>query len=424
MMTQDVTELDAHSLFGTMEAQATHMWFKSQNKRTMIIERSAYAGMGKFASRWLGDNFSNQDYMGYSITGVMAHNIMGIPLAGSDICGFIGDTTDELCARWHVVGSFYPFSRNHNAWDSMPQEPYTFTNFYESNVQYLDIMKMAILNKYNMIRYYYTELSLLSQDGGAFYKPLFFEFPEDPNTTLDQVNNIMLGDALKLGINANKLDQNKTMFYFPAGTWCNIVVETEACVTYEQGQEVELDSKAYDFYLHLREGYIVPMQDAKALNAMTSADLQKQPVDFHVSPTANTTHFVAMGRYLNDDGVVLNVTGYQNVYGITYESVKTDVGSTMFFERSANASMVESDHPEVVNANDELSTIKFHNAKATMNSQNMKVSAVFKNDTATPVPLTDATYDETLDILTFKQSATEGVIYLPDLVSLTMTPAA
>jgi alpha-glucosidase (family GH31 glycosyl hydrolase) len=86
----------------------------------MIIERSAYAGMGKFASRWLGDNFSKPEYMGYSITGVMAHNIMGIPLAGSDICGFIGDTKDELCARWHVVGSFYPFSRNHNEWQAIP----------------------------------------------------------------------------------------------------------------------------------------------------------------------------------------------------------------------------------------------------------------------------------------------------------------
>jgi alpha-glucosidase (family GH31 glycosyl hydrolase) len=64
-------------------------------------------------------------------------------------------------------------------------------------------MKMAILNKYNMIRYYYTELSMLSQDGGAFYKPLFFEFPDDPNATLDQENNIMLGSALKLGILAN-----------------------------------------------------------------------------------------------------------------------------------------------------------------------------------------------------------------------------
>jgi alpha-glucosidase len=119
-----VTELDAHSLFGTMEVKATHEWFASENKRTMIIERSSFAGMGKFASRWLGDNFSTDEYMGYSVTGIMGHNIMGIPHAGADICGFIGNTNPELCARWHMVGAFYPFSRNHNAWDSVSQEPY------------------------------------------------------------------------------------------------------------------------------------------------------------------------------------------------------------------------------------------------------------------------------------------------------------
>jgi alpha-glucosidase (family GH31 glycosyl hydrolase) len=54
--------------------------------------------------------------MGFSVTGVMQHNIIGIPLAGSDICGFIGDTNAELCARWYTLGAFYPFSRNHNNW--------------------------------------------------------------------------------------------------------------------------------------------------------------------------------------------------------------------------------------------------------------------------------------------------------------------
>lgn len=114
-----VKELDAHSLFGSMEVKATHEWFQAQEKRTMIIERSAFSGMGKFGSRWLGDNFSTEEYMANSVTSIMAHNILGIPLVGADICGFNGNTTAELCARWYMLGSFYPFSRNHNSWDSV-----------------------------------------------------------------------------------------------------------------------------------------------------------------------------------------------------------------------------------------------------------------------------------------------------------------
>jgi alpha-glucosidase (family GH31 glycosyl hydrolase) len=71
--------------------------------------------MGKFASRWLGDNLSQDRYMAYSVTGVMAMNIAGIPLVGADICGFGLDTNAALCTKWHYVGAFYPFSRNHNS---------------------------------------------------------------------------------------------------------------------------------------------------------------------------------------------------------------------------------------------------------------------------------------------------------------------
>lgn len=114
--------------------------------------------------------------MGRQVTGIMLMNMYGIPVSGADICGFGGNTNAELCARWTVVGSFSPFSRNHNAWDSVDQEPYVFNFEYEPNLNYTTIMSTAIRNRYHLVRYYYTQLYLLNQEGGSFYKPLFFAF--------------------------------------------------------------------------------------------------------------------------------------------------------------------------------------------------------------------------------------------------------
>ncbi len=108
------TQLDAHSLFGSLQVAASSQWFKNKGQRPMIISRSSFAGMGKYGSVWLGDNHALEEDMEISVLGIMNMNIMGIPLAGADICGFIGDTNPQLCARWHSIGQFYPFSRNHH----------------------------------------------------------------------------------------------------------------------------------------------------------------------------------------------------------------------------------------------------------------------------------------------------------------------
>ena len=77
---------------------------------------------------------------------------------------------------------------------------------YESSTTYTDIMIQAIRNKYRLAKYYYTQMYLVSLNGGSFIQPLFFQFPSDPNSKTDLQYNMMIGEALKLGINSDKLN--------------------------------------------------------------------------------------------------------------------------------------------------------------------------------------------------------------------------
>lgn len=185
---------------------------------------------------------------------------------------------------------------------------------YNATTTYGEMMRDSIRAKYSFIRYYYTSLMRVSQEGGAFYKPLFFEFPNDPQAyTAEVSNNVMLGEALKFSALATTLDQNTTDFYFPKGYWCNIVTPTAPCFDHTNGgASVTLSSYASDYYVHLRDGYIVPYQDAFAAGASTTADMQSYPVELHINPTCDADSCVATGYVYNDDGVVLSTSGNAN----------------------------------------------------------------------------------------------------------------
>ena len=106
-------EYNIHSLYGTMVANATYQFWKENNTlsgnismltfigiRPFVVGKSLFAGAGKYASHWLGNNYSKWEYMRYSISGIMNFNMFGIPHVGADICGFYGNITDDLCGRW------------------------------------------------------------------------------------------------------------------------------------------------------------------------------------------------------------------------------------------------------------------------------------------------------------------------------------
>jgi alpha-glucosidase (family GH31 glycosyl hydrolase) len=131
----------------------------------------------------------------------------------------------------------------------------------QSTTRYVDIMQQAIYTKYTFIRYYYTQLTLMQQGQiGTFYKPLYFEFPDDIKAYDETERNIMLGDALKLSVVSNELGTTKADFYFPAGTWCDLLkdnLKTDSCFT-STGEAKNLDADIGDYHVHLRGGKLIP----------------------------------------------------------------------------------------------------------------------------------------------------------------------
>ena len=158
-----------------------------------LLIRSTFAGSGRYVQHWTGDNVSLWLFLRQSLAEIFNFNLFGVPQVGSDICGFTGDTTAELCARWSQVGVFYPFSRNHNNIGWRSQEPYEFSK----HPYVLASIRASLQLKYSLLKYYYS-LFVKKNGTGMIFKPLFFEFPADTNL-LAMDNEFMLDQDL-LGI--------------------------------------------------------------------------------------------------------------------------------------------------------------------------------------------------------------------------------
>ncbi|KAI8495115.1 hypothetical protein Bbelb_271010 [Branchiostoma belcheri] len=158
------------------------------SKRGVVLTRSSFAGTGQFASHWLGDNKAAWEDMAWSIPGILEFGLFGIPHIGADICGFGGNTTEELCQRWMQLGAFYPFSRNHNTMDGnpsrgsdfppafgrlairlAPQDPAVFSQAM------IDSTRDVMMTRYTLLPYLYTLFYHAHVTGATVVRPLLHE---------------------------------------------------------------------------------------------------------------------------------------------------------------------------------------------------------------------------------------------------------
>eukprot|EP00830_Metopus_es_P015414 TRINITY_DN4440_c0_g3_i2.p1 TRINITY_DN4440_c0_g3~~TRINITY_DN4440_c0_g3_i2.p1 ORF type:complete len:886 (+),score=154.41 TRINITY_DN4440_c0_g3_i2:58-2715(+) len=303
-------EYNLHSIWPLEEAKATHNYFVEKVKeRPFLLTRASFPGSGLYTSKWLGDNFATWEFLRYSIVGLYSFQMYGIPLVGADICGFIFDTTEELCARWMQVGSFYPFSRNHNDIHSKPQEPYIWEKVATAS-------RNAIRQKYSILRYYYTKLFEVSLYGGSLVRPMFFEFPKDEKVYEKTEFTFMIGPALLV---APVLHQGLLYAYpyCPNENWYDAY---SGAILYEydpearEGRQLTL-SAGFDYVnVLLRGGNIIPFQDALGAKVRRTELLKFIPMEIIVALDHNGN---AKGSLIVDEGDSVDPIGKKEYRHIT-----------------------------------------------------------------------------------------------------------
>ncbi|XP_033124429.1 lysosomal alpha-glucosidase-like isoform X2 [Anneissia japonica] len=256
-----------HNLYGYSEMVATHqVLINIRNKRPFIISRSTFPGSGQYGGHWLGDNDSAWSDMYYSITGILSFSFFGIPLVGADICGFNGNSNEELCQRWMQLGAFYPFSRNHNSiyCPSLPikckdQDPTAFSKAMQKSTA------KALSIRYALLPYLYTLFYHSHINGSTVARPLFFEFPDDSALrTVDK--QFLWGPALMI---SPVLTQGATTVdaMIPSGIWYDLI--TGETINMPSTQSVRLDAPLDKINLHVRAGHILPWQYANTTTTVT-----------------------------------------------------------------------------------------------------------------------------------------------------------
>ncbi|KHN72295.1 Maltase-glucoamylase, intestinal [Toxocara canis] len=261
---------DVKNLYGLQESIATQSAFESiTSKRTTIITRSSYPSIGHYAGHWLGDNSATWYDLRTSIVGIQDFNMFGVPYVGADICGFTGNTTEELCLRWQQLGAFYTYSRNHNDKGYIPQHPSLWPSVAAA-------ARQANLFRYHYLPYLYTLLYEVSVSGGTVIRPLFFEFPFD-DAAHEYTMEFMWGPAMLISPVIYQ-GWKMTYTYLPYGsTWYSLrdfdyAIQAPNGYSFMKAQFDQL------IPLFVRGGYILPRQAPE----LTTVASRKNPFEILV----------------------------------------------------------------------------------------------------------------------------------------------
>ena len=269
----DGTSVDhraVHNMFGMQNARATYDGLRKLqgDERPFVLTRAAYAGTGRYAATWTGDNSATWNHLWMSTPMLLNLGLSGYPLAGDDIGGFAGTPPANLLTRWYEVGAFNPIYRNHANKGTGDHEPWANGPEHEA------IRRRYIELRYKLLPYLYTGIEETTRTGVPFMRPLFLEYPQVESFYRDDRDFLFGRDLLVAPVLTEKVDSMEITL--PPGDWYDFWTAQK----HASGEKITLQPALDEMPIYVRAGAILPMQ---ALVQSTS-ETPSGPLQLQVYP--------------------------------------------------------------------------------------------------------------------------------------------
>ena len=241
---------EIHNVFGMENVRGTYegLLRLQPDIRPFVLTRAAYAGTERYAATWTGDNSASWNHLRISIPQMVNLGLSGYAFVGADVGGFNGSATPELLTRWMELGVFYPMYRNHSEKATRNREPWVDGPEHEA------IRKRYIETRYRLLPYIYTGMEEASRTGVPLMRPMFMEFPSEPDL-VSNGDEYMFGRGLlvapKVWPFVDPYEVN-----LPKGDWYNYWTGEKL----EGGKKIKLNPPLDTLPVYVRAGTILPQQ--------------------------------------------------------------------------------------------------------------------------------------------------------------------
>lgn len=253
--------------------------------RVWSINRTFYLGASRYGyAGWSGDIASGFASMAFQRRRMLAALDTGEFHWSMDTGGFGGHPSPENYARWVEFAAFVPIMRVHGDLDQKRQ-PWIYGPVAEAAA------KDAIDLRYSLLPYIYSYERLGTEGDVGLVRPLFWEFPRDPESAA-QDSEWMFGDGLLVSPVVAE-GATSQQVYLPQGEWIDYA--TGKHYKGVENIQISVDSATWkNIPLFVRSGSILATQPVEQY-----AD--QQPVTeltLDVFPSAAAARFVVY----DDDG--------------------------------------------------------------------------------------------------------------------------